>query len=202
MLGLVFVRSDLGRGDAARGRTNQRLLSGLGKSARNYLVGLPVYTSHATSIPRHLGLPSNPDDQHRVQRASADLGAVGLPLARLDYPDAVLAWNTISVAAFLASLVIVAVVLPVPRTLFLPTLALLPFCHPLYGNFYHGTVHLVLVLLVTAIWALERSDRSSTAGLLLGAAAAIKLFPAYLTSITWPKVESGHCCSPLFRSWP
>ena len=33
---------------------------------------------------------------------------------------------------------------------------------------------------MTTIWALERSGRSSTAGLILGVAAAIKLFPAYL----------------------
>jgi len=54
------------------------------------------------------------------------------------------------------------------------------FCHPLYGNLRLGQYTPILVLLVTAIWALERSGRSSTAGLLLGAAAAIKLFPAYL----------------------
>ena len=44
---------------------------------------------------------------------------MALPLARLSYPNAVLAWNMISLAAFLVSLVIVAVVLRVPRTLLL-----------------------------------------------------------------------------------
>jgi Glycosyltransferase family 87 len=71
-------------------------------------------------------------------------------------------------------------VLRVPGALLLPALASLAFCHPLYGNLYHGQLTLILVLLVTTIWALERSGRSSTAGLLLGVAAAIKLFPAYL----------------------
>jgi Glycosyltransferase family 87 len=149
-------------------------------SARNYWVGLPVYTSHSTSLPRHLGVRSNPmkSIEYNVHPPTSVL--LALPLARLDYPDAVLVWNAISLAAFLISLVIVAAVLPVPRTLSLPALALLPFCHPLYLNFYHGQINLVLVLLVTAIWAFERSGRSSAAGLLLGAAAAIKLFPAYL----------------------
>jgi alpha-1,2-mannosyltransferase len=105
---------------------------------------------------------------------------LALPLGRLSYPDAVLVWNAISLAAFLVSLLIVAVVLPVPRTLSVPALALLPLCHPLYLTFYHGQINLVLVLVVTAIWVLERSGRSSAAGLLLGAAAAIKLYPAFL----------------------
>ena len=29
-------------------------------SARNHLAGLPVYTEHAMSIPRHLGIPNDP----------------------------------------------------------------------------------------------------------------------------------------------
>jgi hypothetical protein len=62
----------------------------------------------------------------------------------------------------------------------LPALALLPFCWPVLGNLQLGQLNLVLVLLVTTIWALERSGRSNTAGLLVGASAAIKLFPAYL----------------------
>jgi len=149
-------------------------------SARNHLVGLPVYSHHATSVPRHLGLPFDPvtDVEYNAHPPTSVL--LALPLARFDYPDAVLVWNTFSLAAFLASLLIVAAVLPVPRMLYLPALALLTFCHPLYGNLYQCQLTLFLVLLVTVIWALERSGWSSTAGLILGAAAAIKLFPAYL----------------------
>jgi hypothetical protein len=86
----------------------------------------------------------------------------------------------ISLLALAISMRIVATELALPRMLLLPTLALLAFCHPVYGNVYQGQLTLILVLLVTAIWALERSGRECTAGLLLGAAAAIKLFPAYL----------------------
>ena len=149
-------------------------------SARNYLLGLPAYTHHAISVPRHLGMPFDSVTTVEYNAHPPTSILLALPLARLDYPDAVLAWNTISLVAFLASLVIVAAVLPVPKTLFLPALALLTFCHPLYGNLYQAQLTLLLVLLVTAIWALERSGRSSAAGLVLGVAAAIKLFPAYL----------------------
>ncbi len=149
-------------------------------SARNLLVGLPVYTHHATSIPRHLGIPFDATSGIDYNAHPPTSVLLALPLARLDYPDAVLAWNTVSLAAFLISLGIVAVALPVPRSLFLPVLALLTFCHPLYGSFYQGQLTLILVLLVTLTWALDRSGRPNAAGIVLGTAAAIKLFPAYL----------------------
>jgi hypothetical protein len=149
-------------------------------SARNHLIGLPVYTHHAMSIPRHLGVPFDSVTSVAYNAHPPTSVLLALPLARLDYADAVLVWNTISLVALLVSLGIVATALPMPRELFLPVLASLTFCHPVYGNLYQAQLTLVLVLLVTAIWALERSDRSNVAGLVFGAAAAIKLFPAYL----------------------
>ena len=149
-------------------------------SARNHLVGLPVYTEHAVSIPRHLGLALNPVKSIDYNAHPPTSVLLALPLAPLSYPDAVLAWNIISLAAFLVSLAIVARALPVPSRLCLPIVALLIFCHPVYGNLHAGQLTLILVLLVTVIWALERSGWSYAAGLLLGVAVTIKLFPAYL----------------------
>ncbi len=149
-------------------------------SARNYWVGLPVYAPHSTTVPLYLGLPSNPvaDIEYNAHPPTSVL--LALPLGGLDYPDAVLVWNVVSLAAFLGSLAIVAVVLPVPRPLLLPAFVLMMICHPVYGNVYLGQITLVLVLLVTSAWALDRSGRPGAAGLLVGLAAAIKLFPAYL----------------------
>jgi Glycosyltransferase family 87 len=149
-------------------------------SARNYLVGLPVYAEHANSIPRHLGWPASPSKSIDYNAHPPTSVLLALPFARFSYPDAVLGWNALSLVAFLASLVIVARVLSIPTTLQLPILALLVFCHPLYGNLYTTQLTLILVVFVTGIWALERSDKSYAAGLLIGAAATIKLFPAYL----------------------
>jgi hypothetical protein len=149
-------------------------------SARNLLVNLPVYAHHATSIPRHLGIPFDATTGIDYNAHPPTSVLLALPLARLDFADAVLAWNTISLLAFLVSLGIAAAVLSVPRSLFLPVLALLIFCQPLFATLYQGQLTLILVLLVTAVWALERSGRLYTAGALLGVAAAIKLFPAYL----------------------
>ncbi len=149
-------------------------------SARNYWVGMPVYTPHSTSVPRHLGLPSNPVKSIEYNAHPPTSVLLALPLGRLHYTDAVLAWNLISLVAFLAGLAIVARALPVPRALILPGAAMLTFCHSVYGNFYLGQLTFLLVCLVAAVWALDRSGRPIAAGLLVGLAAAIKLFPAYL----------------------
>ncbi len=69
-------------------------------SARNYWCGLPVYTPHSTSIPRHLGLPSNPEPaiEYNIHPPTSLL--LALPLGKLNYPDAVLVWNVISLGAW------------------------------------------------------------------------------------------------------
>jgi hypothetical protein len=149
-------------------------------SARNLLVNLPVYAHLATSIPRHFGTPFDPSTGIYYNAHPPTSVLLALPLARLDFPDAVLAWNVISVLAFFVSLGFVAAALSVPRSLFLPVLALLIFCQPLFATLYQGQLTLILVLLVTAVWTLERSGRPCTAGVFVGTAAALKLFPAYL----------------------
>jgi len=115
-------------------------------SAGNPLVGLPIYTYHATSTPRHLGLPSNPVPSIEYNAHPLTSVLLVLLLAWLDYPNAVLVWNMISVAALAVSLRIVASELALPRMMLPPTLTLLAFCHPVYGNFYQGQLTLILAL--------------------------------------------------------
>jgi alpha-1,2-mannosyltransferase len=149
-------------------------------SAHNYWMGLPVYTPHSTSIPRYLGLPANPIPaiEYNIHPPTSVL--LVLPLGRVDYPHAVFIWNLVSLMALMVSLVMVTVILATPWWLRLPALAMLPFCHPVYGNLYQGQLNLLLVLLITMVWVFERSNWSKVAGTVLGAAAAIKLFPIYL----------------------
>ncbi len=150
-------------------------------SARNYLSGLPVYSPHAVTMPLYLRRPQEDwekDISHNAHPPTSVL--LALPLTGLELPDAVLAWNIFTVGAFLASLAIVAAGLPELKTLFLPVGVLLPFCLPVYGNIQQGQLTFVLVLLITSAWALDRSGRPGAAGLLVGTAAAVKLFPAYL----------------------
>ena len=149
-------------------------------SARNYRAGLDIYTPHSVSIPRHLGLPSNPVKSIEYNAHPPTAVLFVLPLGELSFPNAVLVWNMIALTAIAVSLKFVADELKLPWTTLPPALALLAFCHPLYGNLYLGQLTPILVLLVTVIWMLERSGRSNMAGFVIGAVAAIKLFPAYL----------------------
>jgi hypothetical protein len=153
-------------------------------SAKNYWTGLPVYTPHSTTIPLYQGRPPSAPEQGIEYNAHPPSSVLlGLPLGRLDYSDAVLAWNLVSLIALLATLALVAAALPELKALFLPVAVLLPFCIPVYGNLQQGQLTLVLLLLVTAAWALDRSGKPLAAGLLVGSAAAVKLFPAYL--VVW-----------------
>jgi Glycosyltransferase family 87 len=149
-------------------------------SARNHQAGLPVYLSHSTSIPIHLGLPGNPVKSIEYNSHPPGTVLFMLPLASLSYAHALWLWNIVSLAAFVASLAIVAVTLPVPRAWFWPTWAFLPFCQPLFADLHLGQLTLILLFLITSAWALNRSGRQVAAGTLLGLAASIKLFPAYM----------------------
>lgn len=149
-------------------------------NARNHALGLPVYTHHAISIPRHLGIPADPADLITYNAHPPVAVLLILPLAQLEYKSAILVWNVISLLSLVLSLKIVVTELDVRSTVVPQTVALLAVCHPIYGNLYLGQLTLVLLLLVTMIWALVRSDRLIIAGALVGIAAAIKLFPAYL----------------------
>ncbi len=150
-------------------------------SARNYWGGLPIYSAHSTTLSLYLNRTQSEEEDDIEYNAHPPTSVLlALPLAGLELSDAVLAWNLISLAAMVASLLIVAMVLPELKGLFLPVAGLLPFCLPIYGNLLQAQLTFLLVLLVTASWALDRSGRPAAAGTLIGVAAAIKLFPAYL----------------------
>src|SRR5205085_11695577 len=62
----------------------------------------------------------------------------------------------------------------------LPLTALLVTCFPLLDQLFHGQLNLVLLLLIVGAWTLERSGRPGWAGVLLGVATALKVFPGLL----------------------
>src|SRR5262249_37826669 len=131
--------------------------------------------------PLYLGRPQTKSEREIEYNAHPPVSVLlALPMGRLAFADALLVWNLVSVAALLASLALVATGLPELKALFLPAVALRPFCLPVYGNLQQCQLNLALLLMVTASWALERSGRSGAAGTVVGAAAAVKLFPAYL----------------------
>lgn len=58
--------------------------------------------------------------------------------------------------------------------------AILLVSHPLREQFFNGQLNPPLLLCVIGAWAAARRDRDTLAGVLLGLAAALKLFPVFL----------------------
>ncbi len=105
-----------------------------------------------------------------------------IPWAILDYRAALLGWNLLSLGMLLLSLEVIRRSLGVPFTveLIAPAVIFLLLGRPLLMQLFHGQWNLILLLLVTGAWAAARSGHPGWAGVLLGAATAIKLFPGFL----------------------
>jgi hypothetical protein len=151
-------------------------------SGRNWWNGLPVYTDHRVTIPRYIG-PVDPfclRVEFNAHPPSSIL--VIIPWATMDYRAALLGWNLLSLGMLLASLEIIRRSLEVPLTarLIASAVIFLLLSRPLFMQLFHGQWNLMLLLLVTGTWAADRSGRPAWAGLLLGGATAIKLFPGFL----------------------
>lgn len=153
-------------------------------SAKNYREGLPIYTPQEVTAQRYLGISRDPDDlwfiEVNAHPPTSVLLAVGL--SYLDFRDAFLAWNLLSLAAFAAALLLIALQLKLSFSGWevLRGMTLLLICDPFWQQMLQGQLNLFLLLAITAAWAAARSGRPGLAGCLLGAATAIKLFPAFL----------------------
>src|SRR5207253_2522977 len=133
---------------------------------------------------RYLGYQRQPRDRFFLEVNAHPPTSVllAVPLARLDYPDAFLVWSLSSLAALAASVWLVVRHLRIPFSVWAlaPALTLLLACNPFRQQMNQGQLNLVLLLLLTGVWVADRSARPGWAGALLGAATAIKLFPAFL----------------------
>jgi hypothetical protein len=153
-------------------------------SARNRLEGLPIYTRHDVSAARYLGVRVDTTDSFFVPVNAHPPTSVllALPLARLGYSNAFLAWNLLSLLAFGVSLWLVGRELGVPLSPWsvFPAITLLLLCFPVRLHVEEGQLAMVLLLLITGAWVAYRRGRPAWAGALLAAATAIKLFPGFL----------------------
>jgi hypothetical protein len=153
-------------------------------SARNYLEGLPVYADHRESIPRYLSLRTL-RPQHLLVKVNAHPPTsvlLALPVALLHYPDAVFVWNLTSLGMLGISLFAIWRGFGIPFSLWwlFPLITSLLICSPLITEIICGQLNLVILLLLTGTWAADRSGRPLLAGVALGTATTIKLFPGFL----------------------
>jgi hypothetical protein len=173
-------------------------------SGRNYFSGSPIYADLKGAVERYLGVKVRDKGEPGV-RVDIAVNAhpptsvlLTLPLALLPYPDAALVWNLVSLVALFASLWIVRreLAIPVSAWSVFPLVTLLLLSPPFQKQVIHGQFNLILLLLLTGSWAAQRNNRPGWAGVLLGTAAAIKLFPGFLFCYfllrrQWKAVMSG-----------
>jgi hypothetical protein len=152
-------------------------------SVKNYRAGLPVYSDQTEALFRHTGLTPAPGHPMLPWNAHPPASILlALPFGSLGYEDAQFAWNLATLPLFVVSLVLVfrELRIPYPPQAILPTLALGLICYPLFTQIAQGQLNFVLVFLITVAWAADRRGYSGWAGAAVGAAAAVKLFPAFL----------------------
>jgi hypothetical protein len=149
-------------------------------SARNYAIGQPVYLDFGRSLAIHFGPASAAHFQYNAHPPASVL--LALPFALLPYRPAFLTWSVLSAACLVASLLMVLrnrrgqpIDLPL-----LAAITLVMTSSVLVQQTIQGQLNLVLLVLITGAWLADRKDASAISGVLIGIAAAIKLFPAFL----------------------
>ena len=152
-------------------------------AARSFFQGGPLYGNLPDLAEQYLGVQVDRTRSHLQVNAHPPAAILLLmPLALLDYPDACLVWNLLSLAAFGASLWLVMRGLRIPYTsgAWFPLVTLLLLCNPLRQQTNQGQLSGLLSLLVTGIWISARTGRPVWSGVWLGTATALKLFPGFL----------------------
>ncbi len=132
-------------------------------SARNVLEGLPAYLPLSEAAALHgpkLGgrpavIPRLPWNAHPPTSVLATL-----PLALLDYLDAVTLWNVLGLIAIAASLALIFRELrfPVAAWSILPIVTLGLLCNPVRAQVVYGQWNALLLLLLTLGWVADRRD--------------------------------------------
>jgi hypothetical protein len=153
-------------------------------SARDSLAGHNAYGPLPDALRRHLG-GEPPEDFLPWNAHPPGSILLILPLASLDHADAFFAWNLLTFPLFIVAMWIVASELGPWRgwraTAVAAGVSILGVtCYPLYQQVVLGQFNALLAFLLTAAWAADRHDRAALAGVAIGTAAAVKLFPAFL----------------------
>jgi hypothetical protein len=152
-------------------------------SARNYQTGHPIYESQSLSIPRHLpgyGISKVLPVQYNAHPPFSVM--LTLPFCSLGYHSAHFAWNLIGISLFLPALAMIAWEFRRQIRWFhlVATTSLVLWSPQVLFTIVHGQWNFQLAFLIVCGWILDRRDYTTAAGVSIGLAAAIKLFPAFL----------------------
>ena len=151
-------------------------------SARNFLSGRPVYMDINKSIALNFGVTSSRFPVGAVNAHPPASVLLALPFARLDYPQALVAWTGVSLAALALSLLLIARQPGMGSgwLSLVPISAVVMAGNPFDRQVYHGQLTLVLLLLITGSWVAVKTGHSRWAAVQIALAAALKVFPAFL----------------------
>jgi hypothetical protein len=153
-------------------------------SARDVLDGRPAYSDLGDAVRRHLDGEPPPTFLDWNAHPPGSVVLI-LPLALADHNTALFLWNLIN---FPLVVVAVGVVLREFGVRGLRNEAITAIaiglggvsCYPLFHQFVMGQFNALLAFLVAVAWAADRNGRANLAGIAVGVAAAVKLFPAFL----------------------
>jgi hypothetical protein len=149
-------------------------------SARNYLAGTPVYANQTESLFRHTGLiPLRPEDMLPWNAHPPAAVVLALPFGWFDYPTAHLLWNVLTFPLFLIGVCLIIREMEGQfgfKRLF-PMVVLLLLFAPLYMQLAYGQLNCLIFFLLTMAWLADRRKLIGWAGVAVGLATALKLFP-------------------------
>lgn len=151
-------------------------------AARNLLNGDSPYGDILDAAQVYLGRGANPVAGIASPAHPPTAVLVVTPFALLDYPEAMVVWNLVSLALFVCAvgLLLRGLSLRLPLLAILPALALLLISPPFRMQVNQGQFNLLLLALLVGGWYAVGAERPVLGGALLGSAAALKLFPALL----------------------
>lgn len=151
-------------------------------SAKNYFAGQPVYDDQLTALARYC--PGQPLDTTKFFLAPYNTHPppsilLALPFAHLSYPDAHLWWELSTAVILLIGVVLAVREVGGPYWVcFLPiALAWLVWADPCLGSARWGQPNFLLAGLLAIGWVADRRGYGVAAGVCVGLATAIKLYP-------------------------
>lgn len=153
-------------------------------AVKNHVVGIPVYSDQEQALQKHLNAKLTKTDQffERYNAHPPTANLICFPFVFLNYQDAHLAWNLVSISLLFLILYCIVKELKIKMSVWttLALIAVLLICDPLLQTLIQGQLNLLLAFLIVAAWRVGKSGNSFGSGICLGLATAIKIYPAYL----------------------
>lgn len=153
-------------------------------SVQNWQRGLPIYETQDLAATRYLGLNIDIQEFNAIEiNAHPPVSVlIAMPVAWMPYPLATLAWNLLSLLLGGAAIWVLNRELRLAQT-WRPLLAFVPLAlcfDPLIEQTFYGQFNLLLLFLIVGTWAAARRGQDLLAGVFLGTAVVVKLFPGML----------------------